>query len=107
MLFFKIIGFDLKEEIYSLVILGKGVIVVYLDNLSVYNYWERIFKVVKVLFNDYDCVIYEGIGYFGVGSVVGFLNVEVVKMLDVFVVMIVEGGIGKIIDCFVMSFCVF
>ena len=107
LLFSKIIGFDLKEEIHSPVILGQGATSAFLDNPSAFNYRERIFQAAKVLSDAHDFVIYEGTGHPGVGSVVGLSNAEVAKMLGASVVMIVEGGIGKTIDRLAMSLCVF
>src|SRR5690606_6651499 len=46
----------------------------------------------------HELVIYEGTGHPGVGSVVNLSNADVASMLDLGVVMIVEGGIGSTID---------
>lgn len=107
LLFSKIIGFELKEEVHSPVILGKGATSAFLDNPNEFNYKERIMNAAEVLDAKHDCVIYEGTGHPGVGSVVGLSNAEVARMLGASVVMIVEGGIGKTIDRLAMSVCVF
>lgn len=107
LLFSKIIGFDLKEDIHSPVILGNGATSAYLDNPKGFNYRERITHAANFLSEAHDYVIYEGTGHSGVGSVVGLSNAEVAKMLNASVVMIVEGGIGRTIDRLAMSACVF
>lgn len=105
--FFQVIGFEFMLEYYSLVIFGWGVIKVYFVNLEDYNYLQAIYVVVSKLEFDFDIMVYEGIGYLGVGGVVDFFNVDVAKMFDVVVVMVVEGGIGCIIDCLIMSMVLF
>src|SRR5699024_7027401 len=55
----------------------------------------------------HDLVIYEGTGHPGVGSIVNLSNADVAKMLDLGVVMIVEGGIGRTIDRLNMSISLF
>lgn len=47
---------------------------------------------------DNDLVIIEGTGHAGVGSVFGFSNATVAKLLDAKVVIISSGGVGKPID---------
>lgn len=47
---------------------------------------------------DNDLVIIEGTGHAGVGSVLGFSNAAVARLLDANVIMISSGGVGKPID---------
>jgi len=45
-----------------------------------------------------DFIVIEGAGHAGVGSVVGYNNATVAKLLDAPVMMVSEGGIGRAID---------
>jgi BioD-like phosphotransacetylase family protein len=54
-----------------------------------------------------DLVIIEGTGHAGVGSVFGFSNATVAKLLDAKVVIISSGGIGKPIDEIMLNCALF
>jgi len=106
-LFSEVIGFDIKPEWHSPVIIARGVTKKYIEDPSRYNFISRIERAAAVLDKQYDVVVYEGTGHPGVGSVVGLSNATVAKMLGAGVVMIVEGGIGRTIDKLWMSTALF
>jgi len=98
LLFADLLGFNLKPAYHSPVILGAGATTAYLDNPENFNYRKDIMKAAEYLKKTHDLVIFEGTGHPGVGSIVNLSNADVAKMLDLGVVMIVEGGIGRTID---------
>lgn len=106
-LFSKIIGFDIKPDIHSPVVLASGVTAQYIDNPENFDFGNRIQHASSELEKEYDIVVYEGTGHPGVGSVVDLSNATVAKMLESGVIMVVEGGIGSTIDRLNMSFSLF
>ena len=106
-LFSDLLGFEMKPEIHSPVILGKGATERFLDSPQVYDYPDRIKNANKVLNDTYDLTVYEGTGHPGVGTVTGVNNAKVAKMLNAGVIMVVEGGIGNTIDRFYMTTSLF
>jgi hypothetical protein len=56
---------------------------------------------------DKDIVVFEGTGHAGVGAVVGVSNARVAAMLDVPVIVVSEGGIGRPIDEIVLNRALF
>lgn len=106
-LFSDLLGFEMKPEIHSPVILGKGATERFIDQPDNYDYPNRISYANKVLNETYDLTIYEGTGHPGVGSVTGVNNAKVAKMLNAGVIMVVEGGIGNTIDRFHMTTSLF
>lgn len=107
LLFAQIIGFDLKADIHSPVILGRGATSSYLKNPADFNYEQDILKAAETLNAQHDTVIYEGTGHPGVGSVVELNNATVAKKLNARVLMVVEGGVGNTIDRLHMSTALF
>jgi hypothetical protein len=107
LLFSKVMGFELKAEIHSPVIVGAGVTREYLDDPARFDFADRILEASNVLQQDYEIVVYEGTGHPGVGSVCDMSNADVAKLLGAPVVMIVEGGIGNTIDRLNMSVALF
>lgn len=107
LLFADLIHFDIKPELHSPVILGKGATAHYLDNPGKFDLGKRIIKAAEKLEGKNDLVIYEGTGHPGVGSVADLSNAEVAKSLNAGVIMIVPGGIGNTIDKLNMSLALF
>lgn len=107
LLFADLLGFNLEPDYHSPVILGSGATASYLDNPEKYKFKEHVYNAAKNLQEEHDIVIYEGTGHPGVGSIVNLSNADVAKMLDLGVVMIVEGGIGRTIDRLNMSVALF
>lgn len=107
LLFADLLGFHLTPEYHSPVILGSGATVSFMNNPDHYDFPGDIFHAADHLQAAHDLVIYEGTGHPGVGSIVNLSNADVAKMLDLGVVMIVEGGIGRTIDRLNMSISLF
>lgn len=107
LLFSKSMGFKLKSELHSPVIIGQGITSKYLLDPTQFDFRTPIQKASRKLQKDYDFVVYEGTGHPGVGSVCDISNAQVAQMLGAAVVMIVEGGIGKTIDKLNMNLALF
>jgi dethiobiotin synthetase len=107
LLFADLIHFDIKPELHSPVILGKGATAHFLENPGKFDLKKRITKAAEKLEGNNDLVIYEGTGHPGVGSVADLSNAEVAKTLNAGVIMIVPGGIGNTIDTLNMSLALF
>jgi BioD-like phosphotransacetylase family protein len=97
-LFSEVMGFDLKPNLHSPVILGPGATADFLEHPEWAHYDQRVQYASRELANRHDVVIYEGTGHPGVGAVVDLSNARVAKMLDASVILVVEGGIGSTID---------
>lgn len=98
LLFARGMDFELKAELHSPVIIGRGVTAKYLDDPTQFDFASSITKASRKLQSENDIVIYEGTGHPGVGSVCDVSNAQVARLLNAPVVMIVEGGIGNTID---------
>lgn len=107
LLFAQVIGFDLKADLHSPVILGRGATTAYLQNPQDFQYKQEIQNAADTLQRQHEAVVYEGTGHPGVGSVVGLSNATVAKQLNAKVLMVVEGGIGNTIDRLHMSTALF
>lgn len=72
----------------------------YLDNPQ--SNHERIIHEICMAFDraawEKDCILIEGTGHAGVGSVFDLSNAQVAKLLDAKVVIVAQGGIGRPID---------
>jgi len=107
LLFARGMDFELKAELHSPVIIGRGVTSQYLDDPTAFNFSESITRASRKLQAENDFVIYEGTGHPGVGSVCDMSNAQVAQLLGAPVVMIVEGGIGSTIDKLNMNLALF
>ncbi len=107
LLFARGMDFELKAELHSPVIIGRGVTSDFLDDPHQFNFASAITKASRRLQRDNDLVVYEGTGHPGVGSVVDMSNAQVAQLLGAPVVMIVEGGIGSTIDLLNMNLALF
>lgn len=107
LLFARGMDFELKAELHSPVIIGRGVTSAYLDDPGQFHFAESITKASRKLHRENEFVIYEGTGHPGVGSVCDISNAQVAQLLDAPVVMIVEGGIGSTIDKLNMNLAMF
>jgi len=106
-LFSEVIGFRMRPEIHSPVILGRGVTKDYLTNPRDFHFEDNLLRAHKELSDQYDIVVYEGTGHPGVGSVVNLSNARVARLLNAGVIMVVEGGIGSTIDMLNMNLALF
>ncbi len=107
LLFARGMDFELKAELHSPVIIGRGVTAKYLDDPTQFDFASSITRASRKLQAENDFVIYEGTGHPGVGSVCDISNAQVAQLLDAPVVMIVEGGIGNTIDKLNMNLALF
>ncbi len=98
LLFARGMDFELKSELHSPVIIGRGVTAEYLDDPTAFGFPRAITRASRKLQQRNDFVIYEGTGHPGVGSVCDVSNAQVAQLLNAPVVMIVEGGIGSTVD---------
>ncbi|MCB0639667.1 MAG: AAA family ATPase [Lewinella sp.] len=98
LLFATTMGFDLKAEWHSPVIVGRGITTRYLKHPEQFHFPDAIRQASEAIQPQYDIVVYEGTGHPGVGSVIDLSNADVAKMLGTPVIMVVEGGIGNTID---------
>jgi len=59
---------------------------------------QKLLEAFAVLEKKYDCLIIEGSGHPGVGSVAGLSNARIAKLLGAQVLMVTGGGVGNVID---------
>jgi len=107
LLFARGMDFELKADLHSPIIIGRGVTSQYLDDPTKFDFAGPITKASRRLQAENDIVIYEGTGHPGVGSVCDMSNAQVAQLLGAPVVMIVEGGIGSTIDKLNMNLAMF
>ena len=107
LLFARGMDFELKADLHSPIIIGRGVTSQYLDDPTKFDFASPITKASRRLQTENDIVIYEGTGHPGVGSVCDMSNAQVAQLLGAPVVMIVEGGIGSTIDKLNMNLAMF
>ncbi len=98
LLFADLLGFNLEPDWHSPVILGPGATTAFLDHPHEFDYASKVKAAAQYLHQTHELMIFEGTGHPGVGSVVNLSNADVARMLDLGVIMIVEGGIGSTID---------
>ncbi|WP_321531731.1 AAA family ATPase [uncultured Desulfuromonas sp.] len=68
---------------------------------------EKMIEACRYFEKECDFLVIEGAGHAGVGSVLGYNNAEVAKLLDAPVMMVTDGGIGRAIDAVSMNLSVF
>ena len=107
LLFSDLLGFTIKPELHSPVILGAGSTSQYLDNPTMFDMNTMVLDAQKSLNVEHELVVYEGTGHPGVGSIANLSNADVAKMLDTDVIIVVEGGIGSTIDMLNLCMAVF
>ncbi|MCB0687135.1 MAG: AAA family ATPase [Saprospiraceae bacterium] len=107
LLFADLLGFEIRPDHHSPVILGQGATTAYLDDPGAYHFEEDIINAAEYLKNQHEFVIFEGTGHPGVGSIVNLSNADVARLVDAAVIMIVEGGIGSTIDRLNVSLAMF
>ncbi len=68
---------------------------------------KKMFDAITELDRKNDFLIIEGAGHSGVGSVIGFSNARVAKIVDAPVVMVTGGGIGNVVDAAYLNLALF
>jgi BioD-like phosphotransacetylase family protein len=66
--------------------------------LSPHDFQERIMRACAELEKKCDCIIIEGSGHPGVGSVMKTSNARIARMLNAPVLMVTGGGLGNVVD---------
>lgn len=97
-LFSDLADFTITPEHHSPVIFWKGATQEFLDDPLKYDMSKMILSAQAALEEKHECIIYEGTGHPGVGSVANLSNAKVAKLLNASVIMVVEGGIGSTVD---------
>lgn len=91
--------FNLKESrALSPIAIPKGFTKDYLDKkISKDDLVEKILKAQTEL-SSYPCVILEGTGHLGVGSIIDLNNAQVSSLLDAPLILVTKGGLGSSFD---------
>jgi dethiobiotin synthetase len=97
-LFADLLGFVIKPELHSPVILGSGATSAFIEHPEQFEHEVRLKSAARNLKKQHDLLLFEGTGHPGVGSVVNLSNADVAKIVGAGVVMVAEGGIGSTID---------
>ena len=71
------------------------------------SFAEKMLEACHFFEKECDFLVIEGAGHAGVGSVLGYNNAQVAKLLDAPVMMVTDGGIGSAIDAVSMNLSVF
>jgi hypothetical protein len=75
--------------------------------IDVERFGEQMLEACDRLEQQCDFLVIEGAGHAGVGSVVGYNNAQIAKLLNAPVMMVAEGGIGRAIDSISLNLCAF
>lgn len=97
-LFSEVLQFQLEPNLHSPFIMDRGDSVKYIQSPFPDLITQKLEFASKTLESKHECVIYEGTGHPGVGSVFDYSNADVAKKLGTSVILIVEGGVGYTID---------
>ena len=93
-----IFGIKCNIKDMSPVAIDRGFTERFIEKGADENYAKLIEESYEKVAKDNDLVIIEGTGHAGVGSVFGFSNATVARLLGANVIMISSGGVGKPID---------
>lgn len=94
----KVFGIKCNIRDMSPIAIERGFTERYIEKGASEDYAKVIIEAYEKVAKDNDLVIIEGTGHAGVGSVFGFSNAVVARLLDANVIMISSGGVGKPID---------
>jgi dethiobiotin synthetase len=75
--------------------------------MSAATFVPRIIEACAALEDRCELLIIEGAGHAGVGSVAGLSNADMARLLDASVMMVTEGGIGRVVDSVCLNLCMF
>lgn len=93
-----IFGIKCNIKDMSPVAIDRGFTERFIEKGADENYAKLIEESYEKVAKDNDLVIIEGTGHAGVGSVFGFSNATVARLLGANIIMISSGGVGKPID---------
>lgn len=86
-------------DLMSPVVCTRGFTKQVLDGkISIPKLLNTIVEAIKRLKSDYDCILIEGTGHMGVGSIFGLSNAHVAQLLGIDPIIITEGGLGSSFD---------
>ena len=94
----KVFGIKCNIKDMSPIAIERGFTERFIEKGASEDYARIIQESYEKIARDNDLVIIEGTGHAGVGSVFGFSNAVVARLLDANVIMISSGGVGKPID---------
>lgn len=94
----KVFGIRCNIKDMSPIAIERGFTERFIEKGASEDYAQLIRDSYEKVAKDNDLVIIEGTGHAGVGSVLGFSNATVARLLDADVMMISSGGVGKPID---------
>ncbi len=104
----EVFGLEDDLRLMSPVVLMPGDTQKLLDGeLSGADMLQEMLEAIAELDRKNDFLIIEGAGHTGVGSVVGFSNARVARLIDAPVVMVTGGGIGNVVDDVYMNLALF
>ena len=104
----EVFGLEEDLQLMSPVVLMPGDTQKLLDGeLAGAEMLKKMLAAIAELDRKNDFLIIEGAGHTGVGSVVGFSNARVARLIDAPVVMVTGGGVGSVVDAVYMNLALF
>jgi hypothetical protein len=104
----EVFGLEEDLQLMSPVVLMPGDTQKLLDGeLDGAEMLQKMLAAIAELDRKNDFLIIEGAGHTGVGSVVGFSNARVARLIDAPVVMVTGGGVGSVVDAVYMNLALF
>ena len=104
----EVFGLEDDLQLMSPVVLMPGDTQKLLDGeLSSAEMLQKMLDAIAELDRKNDFLIIEGAGHTGVGSVVGFSNARIARLIDAPVVMVTGGGVGNVVDDVYMNLALF
>ena len=104
----EVFGLEDDIQLMSPVVLMPGDTQKLLDGeLSSAEMLQKMLDAIAELDRKNDFLIIEGAGHTGVGSVVGFSNARIARLIDAPVVMVTGGGVGNVVDDVYMNLALF
>jgi dethiobiotin synthetase len=101
------LGLDMEQEYTAPFTMSSGMAEKYLSEGRPSDLPKRIRKAYRHLRSRSDIVVVEGTGHPGVGSVFDLCNARVAGIMEIPVLLVLDGGIGRTIDRFALCSCLF
>lgn len=101
------LGLDMPPEYTAPFTMSSGMAQEYLSGEGPRDIGKRIRKAYRYLRSRSEMVVVEGTGHPGVGSVFDLCNARVAGLLDLPVLLVLDGGIGRTIDRFALCSSLF
>jgi BioD-like phosphotransacetylase family protein len=104
----EVFGLEADLPLMSPVVLMPGDTQKVLDGeMSGKEMEQKILDAIDELDRKNDFLIIEGAGHTGVGSVIGFSNARIAKLVDSPVLMVTGGGVGNVVDAAYLNLALF